>query len=100
MRVIAARFRREIADEVERIAAEEKVDRSAVIVRAADLYVRRWKLEKALRSYAEGKVTLWKAAGIAGLSLWELIDEMEKRKVSFQYTSENFIEDFESALKE
>jgi len=100
MRVIAARFNREIAEEVERIAAEERVDRSAVIVRAADLYVKRWKLERALKSYVEGKVTLWKAAENAGLSLWELMDEVEKRKISLQYTSEDFIEDFEKALRE
>lgn len=100
VRIIAARFRREVAEEVERIAAEEKIDRSSVIVRAADLYVKRWKLEKALKSYLEGSVTLWKAAEIAGLSLWELMDEMEKRKISLQYTSEDFIEDFEAALKE
>jgi len=100
MRVIAARLHTDIADEVERIAAEERVDRSTVIVRAADLYVRRWKLERALRSYLERAATLWKAAEIAGLSLWELMDEMEKRKIPFQYTAEDFIEDFEAALKE
>lgn len=100
MRVIAARLRPDIADEVDRIASEERVDRSTVIVRAADLYVKRWKLEKALRSYLEGSATVWKAADIAGLSLWELMDEMEKRKVPLQYTSEDFIEDFEAALKE
>jgi predicted HTH domain antitoxin len=100
MRVIAARLRPDIADEVDRIASEEGVDRSTVIVRAADLYVKRWKLEKALKSYLEGRVTLWKAAEIAGLSLWELMDEIEKRKVPLQYTSEDFIEDFEAALKE
>ncbi len=100
MRVIAARFHPEVADEVERIAAEERVDKSTVIVRAADLYVKRWKLEKALNSYLEGKVTLWKAAENAGLSLWEFMDEIEKRKLSIQYTSEDFIEDFEAALKE
>jgi len=100
MRVIAARFHPEVADEVERIAAEEKVDKSTVIVLAADLYVKHWKLEKALKSYLAGRVTLWKAAEIAGLSLWEVMDEMEKRKISLQYTSEDFIEDFEAALKE
>ena len=100
MRVIAARFHPKVAEEVERIAAEDRVDKSTVIVRAADLYVKRWKLEKAFKFYLEGRVTLWKAAEIAGLSLWELMDEMEKRKISLQYTSEDFIEDFEAAMKE
>jgi len=100
MRVIAARFHPEVADEVERIAEEERVDKSTVIVRAVDLYVKRWKLEKALKSYLDGTVTLWKASAIAGISLWEFMDEMNRRKITLQYTSNDFIEDFEAALKE
>jgi predicted HTH domain antitoxin len=100
MRVIAARFHPEVADEVERIAEEERVDKSTVIVRAADLYVKRWRLEKALKSYLDGTVTLWKASAIAGISLWEFMDEMNRRKIPLQYTSDDFIEDFEAALKE
>jgi predicted HTH domain antitoxin len=100
MRVIAARFHPEVADEVERIAEEERVDKSTVIVRAADLYVKHWKLEKALKSYLDGTVTLWKASAIAGISLWEFMDEMNRRKIPLQYTSNDFIEDFEAALKE
>ena len=100
MRVIAARFHPKVADEVERIAEEERVDKSTVIVRAADLYVKRWRLEKALKSYLDGTVTLWKASAIAGISLWEFMDEMNRRKIPLQYTSDDFIEDFEAALKE
>ena len=100
MRVIAARFRSEVADDVERIAEEERVDRSTVVVRAADLYVRRWKVEKGLKSYLDGTVTLWKASAIAGISVWEFMDELNRRKIPLQYTSNDFIEDFEAALKE
>jgi predicted HTH domain antitoxin len=37
---------------------------------------------------------------LAGLSLWEMTEIVRKRKVSFQYTFEDFREDFEIALKE
>ncbi|MGQ9507692.1 MAG: UPF0175 family protein [Candidatus Bathycorpusculaceae bacterium] len=59
-----------------------------------------WKLEKALKLFRDGKVSLWKAAEIAGLSLWEIIEIIGERKISFSYTYEDFREDFEAALKE
>ncbi|MCS4542256.1 MAG: UPF0175 family protein [Euryarchaeota archaeon] len=100
LQVIAARFHPRLIKEVERIADEEKVDKSTVIIRATDRYIRQWKLRKALGLYQQGKVTLWKAAEIAGISLWEIMDVAIKRKIPVQYTAEDFIEDFEAALKE
>lgn len=100
MQVIAARFPGSSLEELERIAREEQVDRSTVIVRALQRYIREWKLEKALALFREGKVTLWKAASIAGISIWQIIDVIEEKKIPMQYTFEDFKEDFEAALKE
>lgn len=98
--VIAARFPRTSVEELERIASEEQVDRSTIIVRALQRYIKEWKLEKALALYREGKVTLWKAAGIAGVSIWEMMDVIKERRIPMQYAFEDFKEDFEAALKE
>lgn len=99
-KVIAARFPKSSADELEQIAEEEQVDRSTIIVRALQRYIREWKLERALALYREGKVTLWKAAGIAGISIWEIMDTIKERSIPIQYTFKDFKEDFEAALKE
>lgn len=100
MRVIAARFPKSSVEELEEIAKEEHIDKSAVITRALQRYIKDWKLERALTLYEEGKVTLWKAARIADLSLWEMMDMVKQRKMPMQYTFEDFREDFEAALKE
>jgi len=100
MRVIAARFPKSSVAELEEIAKEEHVDKSTVIARALQRYIKDWKLEMALTLYREGKVTLWKAAKIATLSLWEMMDIIKQRKIPMQYTYEDFKEDFEAALKE
>jgi len=49
--------------------------------------------------YREGKVSLWKAAKIAGLSLWEMIDLLAREKVLLNYTIEDLREDIEAALE-
>lgn len=56
-------------------------------------------VEEALRLYKEGKVTLWKAAALAGLDLWEMIREMEKRGVELQYGLKELEEDLRAALR-
>jgi predicted HTH domain antitoxin len=100
MQVIAARFPKSSAEELEKIAEEEQVDKSTVIARALHRYIKEWKLEKALTLYRKGKVTLWKAAGIADISLWEIMDIVRQMKIPVQYMFEDFREDFEAALKE
>lgn len=97
MQVMAARLPKEVAREIERIATEEKLDRSSVIARATDLYIRQWKLQKALKLYEEGRVTAMKAASLASLSIWEFIEELEKRNITVRYSAEEFVQDFEAA---
>jgi predicted transcriptional regulator len=69
MQVVTARLSREVARDIERIAEAEKLGKSSVVARATDLYIRHWKLERALGLYEDGKVTALKAAGLANLSI-------------------------------
>lgn len=58
------------------------------------------KLEHALDLYKKGKITLWKAAELAGLSLWEILEIVRKRKIPMYYTLEDVEEDIKAALEE
>lgn len=100
MQVVAARLPKEVAREIERIAIEEKVDRSTVIARATDEYIKEWRIRKAIRLYEEGAITVPKAASLTGLSIWEFLEELGKRKISVRYSAADFIEDFEAARVE
>jgi len=93
--VVSARLPKEMVDLIEEIAREEKDDKSTVLDRALDHYTREWKLQRALESYREGTATLPRAAEIAGLSVWEMIDILSRRKIQPQYD----IEDLEEDLK-
>jgi predicted HTH domain antitoxin len=78
---------------IEEFAHEEKVDKSTILDRALEMYTREWSLKKALELYRNGRITLSRAAEIAGLSIWEIIDALEKRKIVLQYDAEDFEED-------
>jgi len=89
-----------MAKDLEKIEKEEQTDRATVVRKLLAQAIAVWKLERALMLYCEGKITIWKAAKIADLSLWEMMEVVRERKIPFQYVYEDFREDFEKALKE
>lgn len=82
--------------QIEQIAHEEKVDKSTILDRALEDYTKEWALEKALELYRNGKITLSRAAEKAGLTIWEIIDALEERKIVLQYDAEDFEEDMKT----
>jgi len=98
--VVSTRVPDDMAKDLDEIEKEEKTDRATVVRKLLARAISDWKLERALKLYGDGKVTLWKAAAIAGLSLWEMIEIVRQRKIPFHYTHGDFCEDFEAALKE
>ncbi len=55
------------------------------------------KLEYALDSYKKSRITLMRAGEIAGLSLWEIIDIVRKKRIPMHYTLEDVKKDIEIA---
>ncbi len=93
---ITTRVSDEIAEEIKKISEIEKLDKSAVIRRLLVDAIKEWKIEHALNQYKDGKITIWKAARIAGLSLREMLDLAAKKGIPFQYKLEDLREDFEA----
>lgn len=58
------------------------VDRSTAIRKLLEKSLDEWKIERSISEYMNGTVSLMKASEIAGLSIWELIDELQKRDVT------------------
>ncbi len=98
--VVSTRVSEEMAKDIEQIEEEEQTDRATVVRKLLAKAIADRKLERALALYSNGKVTLWKASKIAGLSLWEMMEIVKLRKISFPYSYEDFCGDFEKALKE
>jgi len=98
--VISTRVPNEIARDLREIAKEEKADRATVIRKLLARAIEQWKIERALRLYRERKVTLWRAARLAGVTLREMMELAAKEGIQFQYSEKDLEEDIEAALKE
>ena len=98
--VISARLPKGRVELIEEIAREEKVDKSTVLNRALEHYALEWRLNKAIESYREGSATLSRAAEIAGISVWEMIDILAQKKIPSQYDLEDLEEDLKASVRE
>ncbi len=87
----------DILKEIEYWSKKERTDTEAFVLRLIDEGLREWKLHKALGMYKNQEVSLWKASEIAGVSLAELLSELPKQKIVFQYDLEELKEDIEYA---
>ena len=87
-RPVTARLKMELLKEIHEMAREESIDRSSAIQRLLKIGLREYRMEKALNQYRDGKVTLWKAAEIAGVSLREMMETIKARDIPYQYDFE------------
>ena len=90
--IVSTRVPEDMAKDIEAIEKEGKSDRATVVRKLLAKAIADRKLERALGLYSGGKVTLWKASKIAGVSLWEIMEIVQQRKISFQYSYEDFRE--------
>ncbi len=98
--VVSARLPQDRVNQIEDIAREEKVDKTTIIDRALEHYIHEWKLEKAIKSYREGTSTLPRAAEIANITIWEMINTLADRKIPSQYGVEELEEDLKAVQNE
>jgi len=91
---ITTRVSEKIEEEIRGISEREQLDRSTVVRRLLMEGIKDWKIKYALEQYSEGKVTIWRAARMASISLREMLDIAAKKGIPFQYTIEDLREDF------
>jgi predicted HTH domain antitoxin len=93
---ITTRVEEGLSKLIDSIAEEEGMDRSTVIRRFLSKATREWLIEKCLKDYQDGRITLWQGATKCGLSLWEMIDEARRREIRMPYTLEELREDLKA----
>ena len=90
---VTTRVEEELVKIIDGIAKREGMDRSTVVRRFLLKAGKDWLIEKSLEEYEEGRLTLWQAARKCGLSLWEMVEEVKKRRVHVPYSLEELKED-------
>ena len=98
--VVSTRISGDLAKDLEEIEREEMTDRATVIRKLLRRAIELWKKERSLRLYQEGKVTLWRAARLAGVTLREMMEQAAEKEIQFKYTAKDLEEDIKAALKE
>lgn len=92
-KLISTRIPADIEKELEKLAKREKVQKTVLFRKVLIIGLQELKEEYAMELYRHGKVTLWKAAELAGLSLWEMIDKIKEEKIPVKYEIEDAKED-------
>lgn len=93
---MSARLPKERVDLIEEIAKTERIDKSTVLDRALELYIREWMIQRGVEAYRDEGVTLMRAAEIAGISIWEMTDVLAERGVQAQYDVDDLEEDLKA----
>mgnify|MGYP000185599529 CR=1 FL=1 len=99
-KIISTRVSEDILKELEFIEKVEKSDRATVVRKLLTEGIRVWKEKYALELYRERKVSLWRAARIAGISLWDMMKLISQHKIPLDYTEEELMEDYKAFISE
>ncbi|MHA1147569.1 MAG: hypothetical protein ACTSR8_04940 [Promethearchaeota archaeon] len=81
---LSVRMKKEIIDELDRIAQLLKIDRATIVRKIIDTGIELQKIEVALDLYQKGD-TLERAANISGASLWDLFEELKNRGITSKF---------------
>ncbi|MBI4919657.1 UPF0175 family protein [archaeon] len=92
---IGVRFDEDFLKKLEKLSSIEHSDRSTLIRKFSYLGYKEYMKQSAARDYLEGRVTISKAAMLAGITLWE----MEQYLVSAGFVSKYSLKDLEEELK-
>jgi predicted HTH domain antitoxin len=85
--------------EIEEIARQEDLGKTDVAWRLLNEGIKHWKLEHALELYREGRISKARAAEIAGVSIYEMMDLVRERSIPLQYSLEEAMEDIKTMLE-
>jgi predicted HTH domain antitoxin len=101
-RQLNIRVPEELSEELAAIAEEEGLDKADVARQMLVRSVRNHRLERAVRRYREGEITMARAAEDTGLALYDMMDELSRRNLGpgIHYSPEEMREDLARLLAE
>jgi predicted HTH domain antitoxin len=95
-RMISIRLDEDLHKQIQQYSKERGESKTRAMIELIKLGLEKWRMEKALEMYRDRKVSLWKAASIANVSLWEMIDKIKEYGIYIDYTEDELTEDLEA----
>jgi len=89
----------DLKEEIDNLKELFNEDQSSYIRKLLWRSVAQEKLEYALKQYLEDKLSIGKASEIAGISIWEFLDELHKRNITLKYKISKAELEIEKILK-
>jgi predicted HTH domain antitoxin len=93
---ISLRLPRETIKKLRELADKEGKDRSALIREILEHGVKEKNLDHSVELYRRGQITGWKAAQLAGTSLWNFYKILVEKGVLIQYSEHDLKEDLKA----
>ena len=80
--LISARLEKEDTKILEEITKEENTDKTSALKKILKLGSKQYRLEKSIKYYQEGRISIGMAANMAEITLWEIMEELKNRNIS------------------
>lgn len=100
MKTISVRLPEQYIHDIEEAAGQELIDKGTMLRKLIGSSLEEYRIKKALESYSDGKISLWKAASKAGITYRAALEELKIRNIPFRYEKEDLDVDIEWALQE
>ena len=93
---ISLRLPRETIKKLRELADKEGKDRSALIREILEHGIKEKNIDHAVELYRKGQITSWKAAQLAGVSLWSFYKILAEKGLLLQYSEHDLEEDLKA----
>jgi len=97
---ISLRLPRKTLKKLGEVADREGKDRSSLIRELLEHGIKEKDLDNAVELYHKGQVTGWKAAQLAGISLWNFYKILDEKGILIQYSEHDLEEDLKGLTEE
>jgi len=92
---VSARIQKSQVKEIERLASKKGTDRSAIIRELLATAIQNRKIEDASNQVQAKKITVWKAAEIAGVTYREMMEILKTHNVPFPLSEQELRREIE-----
>jgi predicted HTH domain antitoxin len=97
--IASFRLPNDIMEELKSLSKKEGKDKSVLVREMLLSGISEKKIGHAIKEYKEGRITLWKAARMANVSLYQMIGILKNKHIEIQYSNDDLLEDLK-ALEE
>ena len=93
VRQLNLRVPENIVQELDEIASKEQIDRTALARKMFTEAIQRWKVDDAIAACIRGDITKARAAELASMSVYDIMDEVRRRGAPPSYTLDELRQD-------